>query len=194
MKRMILTLVLVGSLAYLGFSVIPAAISGQAAAEVFTATATAKDATRSAAEPVKIVLNAYLTDAERDAAVAALKTGGTTGLQQALEKMKDLGTIEVKGTTTAIKYAYSRSMGPDAGRIVTLVTAKPILYVGGNAAGAKPKAGYDVAIALLILDSNEKGDGEINPAAKLKMDDQGAIVTDDYGAVKVWLKNVAKAK
>jgi hypothetical protein len=188
MKRRIMTLAIVATLAFVGY------LSAQAMTEVFTATATAKDATRSAAEPVKIVLTGYLTDAERDAAVAALKTGGTTGLQQALDKMKDLGTIEVKGTTTAIKYAYSRSMGPGAGRIVTLVTAKPILYVGGNAAGAKPKAGYDVAIALLILDPDEKGDGEINPAAKLKMDDQGAIVTDDYGAVKVWLKNVAKAK
>lgn len=188
MKRGIMILAIIAALALAGY------LTAQGMTEVFTATATGKDATRSAAVPVKIVLNGYLTEAERDAAVAALKAGGTTGLQQALEKMKDLGTIEAKGITTPIKYAYSRSMGPGAGRMVTLVTAKPILYIGGDAAGAKPKAGYDVAIALLILDPDEKGDGEINPAAKLKLDDQGAVVTEDYGAVKVWLKNVAKAK
>ncbi len=188
MKRRIMTLAIVATLAFAGF------LSAQATTEVFTATATAKDGTQSAAEPVKIVITGYLTEAERDAAVDALKKGGTSALQQALEKMKDLGTIEVKGITTPIKYAYSRSMGPGAGRIVTLITAKPILYVGGNAAEAKPKAGYDVAIALLILDTDGKGDGEINPAAKIKLDDQGAVVTDDYGTVKVWLKGIAKAK
>jgi hypothetical protein len=32
------------------------------------------------------------------------------------------------------------------------------------------------------------------PAAKIRMDDSGAIVVDDYGGAKVWLKDVAKAK
>ncbi len=41
-----------------------------------------------------------------------------------LEKMKDLGTIEVKGTVTPIKYAYSRSMGPGAGRRVTVALGR----------------------------------------------------------------------
>ena len=184
MKRGIITLAVIATLAFAGF------LSAQAGPEVFTATATAKDATRSAAEPVKIVINAYVTDMERAAAIEAYKKEGGAGL----EKLKDLGTIEVKGIVTPIKYAYSRSMGPGAGRIISVVTGKPILYIGGDAAGAKPKAGYDVAIALLILDTNEKGDGEINPAAKLRVDDQGALVIDDYGTVKVWLKAVAKAK
>jgi hypothetical protein len=77
---------------------------------------------------------------------------------------------------------------------VTVVTAVPIHYVMAGMSGSKPKEGFVLGVAMLILDSNDKGDGEINPAAKIKMDASGALVIDDYGAVKVWLKDVAKVK
>jgi hypothetical protein len=43
-------------------------------------------------------------------------------------------------------------------------------------------------------DASGKGDGELAPATKVKMNDQGAIVTGEYGAETVRLVNIVKAK
>jgi|WetSurSiteA1Bulk_404760.scaffolds.fasta_scaffold17168_1 hypothetical protein len=195
MKRGIVGLTYVGALVLVGFFLIPSFLAGQGSSETFTATATVKTAKVLGAEPVKIVIDRYLTDAERTTVMDALKAGGTTAARETLEKMPDIGSLEVLGKTTPIKYAWARSMGPGAGRIVTVVTAVPIHYVMAGMSGDKPKADFQLGLALLILDSNDKGDGEINPAAKIKADAaSGSVVIDDYGAVKVWLKDVAKAK
>jgi len=194
MKRGIVGLTYAAALVLLGFFLIPSVLLGQAGPETFTATATAQAAGKSAAEPVKIVINKYIADADRTAVLDALKAGGTAAALPVLQKMPDLGTIEVLGRSTPVKYAFARSMGPGAGRIVTLVTAQPVHYVVAGQSGDKPKEDYPLALAFLILDSEDKGDGEIAPAAKIKLDAQGAIVVDDYGVVKIWLKNVAKAK
>jgi hypothetical protein len=195
MKRGFVGLTYVGALVLAGFFLIPSFLAGQGAAETFTATATVKTTKVLGAEPVKIVIDRYLTDAERSTVMDALKAGGTTAARETLEKMPDIGRLEVLGKTTPIKYAWARSMGPGAGRIVTVVTAVPIHYVMAGMSGDKPKADFQLGLALLILDSNDKGDGEINPAAKIKADAvSGSVVIDDYGAVKVWLKDVAKAK
>lgn len=194
MKRGIVGMTYVGVLVLVGLFLMPSVLSAQGTAETFTATATAKTGSQKAAEPVKIVIDRYLTDAERTTVMDALKTGGTTATRETLEKMPDIGRLEVLGKTTPIKYAWARSMGPGAGRIVTIVTAVPIHYIMAGMSGDKPKADFQLGLALLILDSNDKGDGEINPAAKIKADAAGSIVIDDYGAVKVWLKDVAKVK
>jgi len=195
MKHGIVGLTYVGALVLVGFFLMPSVLSAQGTAETFTATAALKAAGKDVAEPVKIVIDRYVTDAERAGIMDALKSGGSAAAHEALVKMPDIGSLEVLGKTTPIKYAFARSMGPGAGRIVTVVTAQPIHYVMVGMSGDKPKADFQLGVALLILDSNDKGDGEINPAAKIKADAAaGSIVIDDYGAVKVWLKNVAKAK
>ena len=194
MKRTIVGLTYVSALVLLGFFLIPSVLSGQASPETFTATATVQAGGKSAAEPVKIVINNYIGDADRTAVLEALKAGGTAGAVPVLQKLPDLGTIELLGRTTPVKYVFSRSMGPGAGRIVTVVTAQPIHYLMVGQSGDKPKADYPVGIVMMILDQDDKGDGEIDPAAKIKLDASNAIVIEDYGVAKVWLKNVAKAK
>jgi hypothetical protein len=194
MKRGIAGLTYVGALLLAGFFLMPSVLSAQDAPETFTATATVTYAGKSATEPVKIVINRFLTDAERMSVLEALKAGGTMAAKQALDKMESIGVIELLGRSTPIKFAFPRSMGPGGGRIITVVTAEPVHYLKAGQTGEKPKADYPVAVALLILDSENKGDGEIAPAAKLKLDASNAVVIDDYGVAKVWLKDVAKAK
>lgn len=193
MKRRDFILAIAAPLALLSLILIPPVLAAQAAGETFTATATVQFGGKSAAEPVRIVINRYTTEAERVAVVEALKKGGTPAAKQEMDKLKDIGTIEVLGRTTPIKFAFPRETGT-GGRIITLVTAQPIHFVKAGNPADKPKAGYDVALAFLFLDANNAGDGEIAPAAKLKMDEAGAILVDDYGGAKVWLKDIAKAK
>ncbi len=187
MKRGIMILTLIAAVALAGY------LSAQTPPVTFNATASAKNEAKSVAEPVKFVIERFMTDAERATVLDALKQGGPAA-KAALEKMPDLGHIEFRGVKTPIKYVYPRSMGPGAGQIITVATAKPIHYVGGAQQGAKPKTGHEIGIAMLILDTNGTGDGEINPAATVKLDASGALVVDDYGNVKVWLKNIAVAK
>jgi len=166
-----------------------AALGAQATAMTFKATASVKAPGKSASVPVTITVDKFVSDADRDKVVAAVK-GGTA--QKALAGLPDIGTIAVGAKKTPIKYAYARSTG--AGRLITVVTAQPIYFIGGAEADAKPKAGYELGLALLVLDGQDTGDGELAPAVKLKVDANGAIVTEDYGREVVRLTKVTKAQ
>ena len=97
-----------------------------------------------------------------------------------LKTMADVGHIEIGGSRSPLKYAYERPAG--AGRLITVITAAPIAYLGADLPGAKPKAGFDLALALLDLSGSGSGTGELAPAAKVRLTDAGAIQTEDYGA------------
>jgi hypothetical protein len=189
MKYPVLSL---AALALVGSALAPAAVPGQPAGEAFTATASVKSDAGSATAPVRISIERFATDAEQATIVGALKSGGTPAVKAALEKMKDAGTLELGEKKVPVKYARARSTG--SGRIITVLTAEPVLHIGAGLPDAKPKAGYDLAVALLILDANGAGHGELDPAAKVKANASGAIVISDYGAAKVWLKGIARAK
>jgi hypothetical protein len=157
----------------------------------FKATATVNAPTKKASVPVTIHIDRFISDADRDKVVAAVKANDQPGTTQTLAGLPDLGFIMLGEKKTPIKYAYARPTGD--GRMITVVTAQPIFFVGGSEPNAKPKAGYDLALALLVLDHSDAGDGELAPAVKVKVDN-GAIVTDDYGSEKVRLVKVAKSQ
>jgi hypothetical protein len=166
-------------------------LSAQAGGTTFKATASVKSPGKNAAVPFAVHIDRFITDAERDKVVAAVKGKQAGEPQKTLAAMPDVGYIQVGEKRTPIKYAYARPTG--SGRIVTVVSAKAIYYLGGSEADAKPKAGYDLALALLVLDANDTGDGEFAPAAKVSVDANGAVVTQDYGSEVVRLTKIAKS-
>ena len=174
---------------FLGWS--PA--SAQAQTETFTATASLK--TRTGAQttaPVTIVLTRLTTDKERDTVVDSLKKGGTAGVVQSLKAMGDAGYIEVGARRTPVKYAYVRPVG--GGRLITVISPAPIAYLGADLPEAKPKAGFDLALAVLQVKEGGDGFGELAPAATVRVNETGAIQTQDYGAEAVRLTNVQAKK
>lgn len=181
-----------GVVAAIGVVAVSASLAAQPAGETFSGTASVKSPAATASSPVTIKIDRFLTEAERDKIVSVVKANDHAATRKALAAMPDIGYIDVAKTRTPIKYAYFRSTG--AGRMVTVVTAQPVLHLGGNLPNAKPKEGYDLALALMILDGSDKGDGEFAPAVKLKVDENGAIVTDDYGSEVVRLVGMSKAK
>jgi len=166
-----------------------AATLAQATPETFAATATVKRAGVSATAPVSVTITRYATDAERDAVMAAVKAGGSTAVHRALASTKDAGFIQLGDRRTAIKFAGQRPM--PSGRLVTIVTAEPILFIGAGLPEAAPRAGYEVAVAMLELDGG-KVSGELVPAAKIGVDANGALLIEDYGATVVWLSGVTQ--
>ena len=168
------------------------ALAGSAsAAETFTATAEAKNAAgASKSAPITITYSALSTPAERDALFAALKSGGHEAAKKVLAGMKDIGTIEGPKKKVAVKYAFARPVG--SGRMVTVIAAEPMNAIKSDLSTTPPKPGFDLTIALLVLDAGDKGSGEFTPAAKIKLREDGALTTEDSSTATIWLKGVAK--
>jgi hypothetical protein len=186
----VLRLTLVAGL-LLGWS--PAASRAQAQGETFTATASLKTgAGAQMTAPVTIVVTRLTTDTERATVVEALKKGGTAGVVQSLKAMGDVGYIEVGERRTPVKYAHVRPTS--GGRLITVIAPTPIAHLGAGLPEAKPKAGFDLALAILEVNASGAGSGELAPAATIKLDDKGAIQTQDYGAEAVRLTSVQAKK
>ena len=158
--------------------------------QTYTATATVTTAgNASASAPLTVVVRKLTTDAERDELIAALKQGGAASGRALLAKRDDVGTLQLGGQKTAIKYAYARPTGN--GEMMTVVTGEPIVFIGAGLPDAKPKTGYDLGLVFLEVGS-APGHGELVPATKIRVDNDGAIVTEDYNAEVVKLSNVMK--
>jgi hypothetical protein len=162
------------------------------APETFTATATVKTAGgATVTAPVVISIVKWTSDADREKAIAALKSGDSAAGKKTLESLPEAGTIQVGERKTPLRFA--RALASGSGRVVTVVASQPILYLGAGTPEAKPKAGYDLAFATFVVDASGKGSaGDLAPAAKLKIDANGAVVVDDYGAEAVRLTGIAK--
>jgi hypothetical protein len=65
-----------------------------------------------------------------------------------------------------------------------------MLFLGGGVPDAKPKSGFD--LGLVLLDTTGKGSGELVPATKIRVNADGAIVTEDYSGEVISLSNVRR--
>jgi hypothetical protein len=174
-----------------GLVVAISAAGAAAAEETFTGTAevTNVDGEKLTA-PVTVRIDRFLTTAERDSVLKALKEGTSTAARKALEALPDIGSVEGRLKKVPIKFAFPRPTG--SGRLITVVTAQSLVHLGSDKPGAKATGGYDFGFILLVLDANGRGQGEIAPAAKIRLREDGALATEDYGGETVWLKGIVK--
>ena len=165
----------------------------QNAAETFSATATVKTAGNATATvPVTIVVDRKMSEDEAAKLTDAFKTGGAEALRKALVGVPPTGSIKVGGgAVTPTRLTVERVT--DRGRLLTVVTDKPILFMGAGVTGAKPKDGYDFAIVDFEVDSAGAGSGTFAPAAKVTVKN-GAFVVEDYASELVKLTDIKKAK
>jgi hypothetical protein len=165
----------------------------QAGAETFTATATIKTAGASSANsPVTIVVDRKMPQTETDSLLAAFKSGGAAALRKALEGKPSTGSVRLgAGKPTPTRMTLERTT--DKGRLLTILTDQPILFLGAGVPGAKAKEGYDFAIIDLQVDAKGAGAGTLSPAAKVGVK-QGVFVVEDYSGEIVQLSEVKKVK
>ena len=163
-------------------------------AETFTATATVKAAGgATATAPVTIVVDRKMSQAEADKFTAAFKNGGAAALRKALTGVPPTGSVKIgAGTATPTRLTLERRT--DVGRLLTIVTDTPLVFVGAGVAGAKPKEGYDFGIIDLEIHDKGASTGVIAPAAKVSVNDQGAFVVSDYSGEYIRLTAVTKGK
>jgi len=161
--------------------------------ETYSATATAKAGANKASRDVTISVTRFASDQERAAVIKAAKEG-TAAARKVLAGFADAGVIQVGERKAVIKYAFKRSKGPGAGDLLTLATSDPIAFLGSDQPGAASTAGFDVAIAIMDLKGDGTGTGELAPAAKVSIDQNGALLMQDYAAsTVVWLNGIKRA-
>ena len=150
----------IGSIVVLtGVLATPAFLRGQATAEVFTATASVKGAGGgSASAPVTITVDRKMSASEAEKLTAAFKSGGAAALRKALAGVSPTGSVKVgAGSATPTRITIERSTGN--GRLLTIVTDQPVLFVGAGMPGAKPKEGYDFSVTDIEVDAQGNGSG-----------------------------------
>jgi hypothetical protein len=145
----------------------------QAQADTFAATA-AVTSGGAANVPLTIVVQRYTSDGKRKTLIDALKKGGTPAARALLAKERDAGSVQIGDRRTVIKYVYARK------------TAQPIALAGGET----PAAGFDLGLVILDVDASGTGRGDLVPATKIRVNDDGAFETEDYNGVVVQLSNV----
>jgi hypothetical protein len=166
----------------------------QAGAESFTATATVKTVGGvEATAPVTITIDRKMPEAEADTLLSAFKSGGTAALRQALVGVPPTGSVQLAdGAPTPARITIE--LPTDKGRLISVVTDTPLLFLGAGVPGAKPREGYDFAVIDIEVDATGAGSGTLAAAAKVTVNGN-AFVVEDYDAPElIRLAAVKKVK
>lgn len=162
-------------LAFVIGTAVPGAQHG--APESFTATATTKTAGgATATAPVIVTVERTTSREEAGRLVRAFRTGGTAGLRKALEGVAPTGVVRVGAHEVPARLTIERAT--DKGRLLTIVTDQPLLFLGGGLPGAKPRHGFDFAVVDLEIDAHGAGTGTLAPAARITTQGEMFVVKD----------------
>ena len=175
----------------------PALLFGQSGAaavgapEVFTGTAQAKSANATASGTLVVRLRRVTPEFDRKSVETALKEGGYPRFLTAIRNAPEVGQVVLAGGKPyAIRYARERA---DAGgRVIVLVTDKPIYFVGGGRADAVPRTGFEVAVIELRMNANGAGTGSMAGAARVRPDGDGGVLLDDYADELIALSGITR--
>ena len=185
---MLTTILLLSAAVWVGAQ---AARPATTAPEVFTATAQAKNATAAASGTLEARVTRYTPDFDRKVVEDALRQGGYPRFVTALRNAPEVGQVVLAGGPP-YTIRYARERGEKGSRAIVLVTDKPVLFLGGGRASAKPRAGYEVAVVQIQLDGAGRGRGTMAAAARVRPDGDGGVLLDDYAEEPIQLTDVTR--
>jgi hypothetical protein len=182
-----------GAAALIGLTVASTFGQADSGAETFTATASIKTAGQvEATAPVTITVDRKMPQSQVDELIQVFKTGGADALRKALDGVPPTGSVRIgDGTPAVARLALERIT--DKGRLLTVVTLEPLVFIGAGVPNAKRTDAYQFGIVDLEVDASGKGSGTLSPAAKIAVH-QGAFVVEDYASDLVELREVSKVK
>ena len=185
------SLVLVGVLALVASASARQTPRNAGAPEAFTAQANVKGAAGAISATIQIQIDRYSPDFDRTSVEGALKGGGYPAFLTALRKAPDVGSVGIGDQKFAIRYAREEKTAK--GRTITLVTDKPMFFVGGGSTNAKPRAGYEVGAIQMMVDDVGLGSGTMAAAARIKPGPEGVgVQVDDYADQPIKLVSVSR--
>ena len=175
-------------MATISSSVVDAQRKAQTAPETFTSPMQARTDAGAAASTVRIQIDRYTPEADRKAMTDALKSGEYPAFLEVLRKAPAVGFVEVGNVKVTLRWA--REEPREKGRSISLVTERPLYFVGGGAADAKPRQGFELAVLQLTVDDYGLGMGTMAAAARVKPDGSGGVVLEDYAEEPIRLTSI----
>ena len=140
--------------------------------------------------PVTIQVDRYTKDSDRTVMENALKHGGYPGFLTAVRKAPAVGYVEAGGKKFTIRWARQVPDGED--RTISVVTDAPIFFIGGGRPDAKPRAGYELAVLQLKMDSSGIGEGSMAAAARVKPGGPTNVQVDQYADQPIKLVSIRR--
>lgn len=148
-------------------------------AELFSGTATVKNATGSASGTLVVRLRRLTPEFDRKSVETALKEGGYPRFLTAIRNAPEVGQVILAGgKPVAIRYARERV--ENKGRVLIVVTDRPVYFVGGGQPASAPRTGFEVAVIELRMMPGVPGTGSMAGAARVRPDGDGGVLLDDY--------------
>jgi hypothetical protein len=123
---------------------------------------------------VKVIINQYSTQADRQVLVDAFKKGQHQGLVKALQNMKPVGRIAITGTL-GYDLAYIALIPSPTGRKIRFATNRLIRF--GEAYANTQSQAFDLTAGEFDLNDSDKNKsgGVLYPAAQLIINKQGQL-------------------
>ena len=159
-------------------SVAPSAQPKGKGPEFFNVTAHVSGAAGNSAATMKLQLDRFVADSDREAVTEALKTGGSAAFLAALKKAPVLGQLTAGKRTFTVRWATQTPI--KNGRTIVVVTDSPVFFIGGGDLDAKPREGYDVGVLRFNFDDAGVGDGTMAAAARVKPGGPTGVEVEDY--------------
>ncbi len=168
----------------------PAAPAGPEDFDVKVTVTARPPATGTVVVPLTVHIDRYTPEHARVTMTDALKHGGYPGFVRALREAPRAGSLDLDGRKFVIRWA--RQVPDDSGRNVSFITDAPVYFAGSTRRGAKPTAGYEVAVMQLRLDRSGRGEGTLAAAARVKPLDVTGVQLDDYAETPLKVTAVAR--
>jgi len=157
----------------------------------FSASAQGVGALGAVATTMKIHVDRYTADRDRTALLAALTKNGYQAFLPAFRKVPVVGYVQIKEQKWNLRWASQQTR--DVGQTVTVATDQPMFFLGGMGANPKPRAGYELAVIRLELDTIGMGNGTLAAAARVKPNaDATGVEVDDYAEEPMKLTSVTR--
>ena len=126
---------------------------------------------------VKLIINDYSTEEDRQILIEAFEKGKNQGLVNALEKMNAVGRIAIEGTL-GYDVSFIRVIPTATGRKIRFVTNRLLRF--GETYYSTRTADYNLTAGEIDLNDQDKSKstGILYPAAKLRLDKNNELSLD----------------
>jgi len=141
---------------------------------------------------MQITITRWTTDEERNALLTALVEQGQEAMIKILEKQKETGFLRLPNSMGYRLY-YAHEIKNAGKRRIVLATDRPVSFAEAWRGGRSMD--YAITLVELNLDEDNKGEGWMGFAVKLKMNQETkTLAIENYGTDPVELKAVRKTK
>jgi len=126
---------------------------------------------------VRLIINEYSTEEDRQILIEAFEKGKNQDLVNALEKMRAVGRIAIEGTL-GYDISYIRSIPTPTGRKIRFITNRLLRF--GETYYSTRSADYNLTGGELDLNDQDrsKSTGVLYPLAKLRLDKDKQLSLD----------------